>query len=123
VTKVLSFALVLGWSFLPCSSIAATTCGGALASMQMTMGYVGTKGGPLHARSLEALAAIVDKDSHVQGWLAVDDRAAFWVQPKQGKDQLKLMNLQQNAPSVFVYVPGKLQLPPGYSAVACEALS
>jgi hypothetical protein len=122
--KLVLLAFVLCSSLLPSRSIAAaSTCGGTAAPMQMTMGYVGSNGGALHARSLEALAAIVDKDSKVMGWLGIDDQAMFWIQPKKDEPLLELMHLPKNGASVFAFVPGKLQLPPGYRVLSCEALS
>ena len=78
-----------------------------------------------HARSLEALAAIAKKDtSQIVGWLAVDNRASFWIQFNANGAALKrelrneLIDFSRSG-SIFSPIRDSFVLPPAYELEAC----
>lgn len=105
----------------------AITCGGTRASWEMTIGFIGrpatTKPQP---RSLEALAAIAPRKNwrHVVGWLAVDDRASFWIAFNADGAALKrelgseVIDFTSSG-SIFSPLRDSFMLPGAYELVAC----
>jgi hypothetical protein len=93
----------------------------------MTMGLVTSpQTAKPQARSLEALAAIVQKkdEAQVVGWLAVDDRATFWIQFNAEGAALKrelgdeVIDFSSSG-AVFSPVRPSFVLPPAYELEAC----
>ena len=87
----------------------------------MTIGFAGPEG-HIRARSLESLAAIVDQNGNVQGWLGLDDRAMFWVESRPGKKLQELMNLQPSGPNLFSFAGSEARLPSTYKLLSCQSL-
>lgn len=104
----------------------AINCGGTRASWEMTMGLMTPRGEKPHVRSLEALAAITPRKDYrrVVGWLAVDDRASFWIEFNADGAALKrelgneVVDFTSSG-SLFSPLRDSFVLPPAYQLVAC----
>ena len=126
ISAILCVAFMLMGAQNAHASDLVVQCGPLKVTYGTTMGFLGEGKGRMRARSLEAIAALVERTSAApkgpEAWIAWDDLGKPWVHFRKGSRVESLMSadvLSEIGTTFVPFKPGRFVVPMGFTLWAC----